>query len=858
MSSNTYAQYDPYVGEVYGNPLDFYDNVTYNLRLYMIRKDIANSLNASSSFNKALNGPLAAPNDTVIIAQTGVTNIQIDNLEIDALVFPDTGSREQTIRFDVIEPGMAGFLDQIQMAKAYLGYNGKDADHVMFLDIRFQGYEADTMSDSGDVIENGKPTVVAGPYVYKINMQQFNVSLDERGATYNCQGIIETEYGYDDRKFRLPELITTKGKTIREHVEDLQSALNSWQTSTTGDQVPDQYEFDLSNLIGADEGGTVGFGLINDDSLVLSSDPKVDKRNRPLNELYDIEDSTETTQAVESSGSDTGTAPEAVYDVNIIKFQPGITLEQVFYILLSMCPEFEAKVSRKEDFSDVASKVKKEQAYVNWVKVIAEVEPLEFDKVRNETAKKYVYSPVIYKTTNPKVALDPEEQRPSEEEKQSRLAQLKADNMLLKAYNYIFTGLNDQILSLDISYNGLNPQMLPPKYGAVGSFRTSPYVYGSGATNAVPAETDVTHEAMISEIVNKAKEFKEVGSILDLLKGLASDLIGGVSGQLSELLGSGETPDSIREKIENQTGLTELSQQIVAQADTLNLNPIEQNSQVVPTEDPEVSQDPETDAPYSPVTSGYIYAADFIDADTDPVYAERLGEIGYVGFEQTEPLSDVPLKASSSEDKANPVEDATGEIASPKNKLFGFLTYQNTDHFTPFLQEIDITLRGDPWYLGMPGIGKSDDTIANYNVDDNLFWLNIAAPQKFDPDWRDEDSDLNSGYWNMSRNSKTFSGVYRMIKVTNKFSSGVYTIDLNGQRIWSIDKPGSASTTTEEDSSFGVLQTDQNQPDNTDNTLENITDSIIDDTLNDLFNPPSTETPYAVPPLAASMPGWLK
>ena len=64
--------YDPYVGKVYGNILDYYDNPAYNLRLYMI--DDASSKEAPDEFGGAGPELVAEPSQTVILAQTGDSN----------------------------------------------------------------------------------------------------------------------------------------------------------------------------------------------------------------------------------------------------------------------------------------------------------------------------------------------------------------------------------------------------------------------------------------------------------------------------------------------------------------------------------------------------------------------------------------------------------------------------------------------------------------------------------------------------------------------------------------------------------------------------------------------------------------
>ena len=108
-----------------------------------------------------------------------------------------------------------------------------------------------------------------------------------------------------------------------------------------------------------------------------------------------------------------------------------------------------------------------------------------------------------------------------------------------------------------------------------------------------------------------------------------------------------------------------------------------------------------------------------------------------------------------------------------------------------------MTVRGDPWYLGSPEIARSTETSANYYRDDNCFWIEIRSPITYDPDFTDEDSDQNSGYWRYDGVSRTFSALYRMISVTNNFSGGMFTTDINAVRTkidaTNLDKTSTAS-----------------------------------------------------------------
>ena len=74
--AETVIKEDRYLGQVAGNKLDAFNNATYNWRLYMIPDE-------TPSGGGYMNGAVKAkPEETVIIAQTGVTGIAIENISL--------------------------------------------------------------------------------------------------------------------------------------------------------------------------------------------------------------------------------------------------------------------------------------------------------------------------------------------------------------------------------------------------------------------------------------------------------------------------------------------------------------------------------------------------------------------------------------------------------------------------------------------------------------------------------------------------------------------------------------------------------------------------------------------------------
>ena len=167
------AQNESY--EFEGNLLDQYDNVTYNLKLYMIPEiDILNE-NIDSD-NK------------VIIAQTGVTaNISIDDLEIKTVVAPARDIKNQEsfqFDFDLREYYGSSLLDQIYVASRNLGIkNYTKAPH--FLELTFSGRDPSTSSPDIDLN--------AQRWIWPIGIRQITTEVDASGSLYSVNA-----YHYGD------------------------------------------------------------------------------------------------------------------------------------------------------------------------------------------------------------------------------------------------------------------------------------------------------------------------------------------------------------------------------------------------------------------------------------------------------------------------------------------------------------------------------------------------------------------------------------------------------------------------------------------------------------------------------------
>lgn len=751
---------DPYVGKVYGNLLDNYATPTYNAKLYMLRKDLSiNAKDGVASVDPSLTGP---PGDQIILAQTGVTAATIDDISIQALTAAD-GPNAIAVDFTIIQPGAATFLDQLQMARGYLEQEN-DYMPIVFLEIRFQGWEADI----DDEDEGGQFSQIAGPFRWKLAITKINVEINAGGSSYNISSLPMKSYAYKSPLFRVPANLTSVGKTITEHVDSFTAQLNEYHTNTATNDVPDQFEFDLSELIGQ------GIDTIKDETLYSSADQDTDDRNRLMNDTFAIGDAVTAKQAFVEAPLDEGEEPEQVFDQDKIIVPKDTTMEKYFAILLSMNAEFYTKISRKPEIDNPEGEVKLDQAYVYWFKMDANVTQLEFDKKRSSYAHKVIYKPRMYKSSRSDIVIDQKEASPSTEDLRSRAQQIFEDGGLKKAYHYIFTGLNDQIEQLDIKYDTGIALMVPPKGGAIGQAS----IVLAEKAGSIPAGEDVTLEGAIENLIDAksnatAKDvFNDFLDAFDKLKDVAKDGLSGLQQQLEDA--TGLDLETIQGALLDKN---EADKQALENAlDVKALKKINANTQVN-----SVTTEPFPE--YTPELSGYNYAVDLVNPMETPLTANELEELGYLKLPDVEESTVLRQQVVTTINKQDSqAHGATIKKGSVQNTLFGVIASQHSNDLG-FMLEVDMTLRGDPWYLGTDTNDNSSEERVNYYKGDNHFYLSMRSPKTFDMDWMDEDSPINTGYWKGDGVARTFGGIYRFIRVTNNFSGGKFTCDIKGQRV---------------------------------------------------------------------------
>ena len=742
----------------------------------------------------------ATPDQTVILAQTGVTA----GNTLESLTMETFGGSPTGINFTIKQPNRADLLDQIVLARSFLNIEGNQGIYL-YLEVKFVGYtdEADYFV-AGGADPGGQLVDIAGPYRWKMTVNNINASMDSGGGTYDFAcSFLEVE-AFKDRRYRLGQNITARGKTVTEMVKSVEDGINKFMQSNNDKQIKDEVEFDLSGLIKSQSNvSDQNKVLIEDENLILPDVNTGDTTKAPLNTADAKAEKTAEERMIESQEENSD--PEEVSsgdNTNVINFSIGESIEEIMKKILAMCPEARFRYCRKPNPDDIEDQeVNKEQAFVQRIKINAGVEDIGLDERTNMAAYKIIYRPVLYRSATDQQFVVPEENDDlTPEQVQARFDTIIGSGNCRKGYQYLFTGVNDQIINLDITFNNAISTLMTPRRGLVG---TTDAATAKEKTENVEKDEDTSLGGLLDSL-SKGFEALAKDSISNLFSGDFSGIQGGLDSLVSTLSDTGFSNTQLAQLEQAiQTGAQAELDQFLNTIDSATLRNIATNLTINPA-NPTNGTPPD----YSPEQSGYQFAEDFFAVDAvNGIDVSDLNNLGFIAdiqrpegssqLETTEKDTDTPTK--------NPVEGVTVDHTKPQaNSVFGQLLNQQAAE--AFLMNVAMTIRGDPWYLGYDtSEGQNNNTQAGQNsadsnessqpdyayfgTDDNYMFLEIAAPRPWDFDYRDEDSLLNSGYWMNTNTSYTFSGLYQMLKITHNFQGGLYTIDIEGAKISTVD-PG--------------------------------------------------------------------
>ena len=426
-----------------GNVLSSVDSPTYHIKLIVVNPADGSTI---ESYNAG---------GGVIIAESGVTTqIQIGDLTMNQSVGFDRGRTETygtELFLSLLEPYGMTLTERLVGVCQELGIdNHLSAGYVV--EVSFRGNDAQT----GGAAENLINLKWAIPcYLAQVKIQVGN------STTYQ---MVLYDSGDNQSKYHmLKQNISVKAGTLGEWFTNFEKQLNDQEKAQiTGEAdgnaplIPNTFKFNI-----ADKHKDFKFEVL--DQGFIDSNPK---------HAFSLDDENKLQ----------------------VTFNKGDSISEIVRIMFMSTVEYQKllRIDGQKVFKDGQTPKQKEQIKAqtdtirnlkNIIRVDNETISTAFDKNRNDYAKRFEFFPHEYTSLNTVTsAQEYFNARGDFNSARSKLAQLVRNKLLRKRYDHRFTGLNTEVMNVDINLDNLF-YVATPMYAGTQS-TTSAFQVGDRFTDA--------------------------------------------------------------------------------------------------------------------------------------------------------------------------------------------------------------------------------------------------------------------------------------------------------------------------------------------------------------------------------------
>lgn len=391
--------------------------------------------------------------------QYGTPEYFIDNFTLQAQLggSAKTGNTNvSSFSFEVYEPYSLGlFLQSLQAAAINAGYPSYLNDTPYLLKLEFLGYQ-----DSGAVFAGSD--ALSKYFTIKITKTEFTVN--EGGSRYKVEAAPFHHQGFSDVINNIPTDLKMTGMKVSEVLssgpQSLIVALNQIQIKNVDSglaEIPDLYEvvfpINASDPVGLDGGAS-------SEVLKAMADPKKPVTQRIAVQAREAAAETFGQGAIGSASMGFSATSGGNYNFKLegdiidektgrivrdrmtidpkqreIQFPQGSKISEIIKYIVA-ASEYCVKSLKGENIKD---------GMVDWFRIDVQIQLLDFDKIRNVRAKKYIYRVVPFKVSATTY------QNPST----PASGQDKLEKIICKRYDYLYTGQNNDIIKFDLTFNGM-------------------------------------------------------------------------------------------------------------------------------------------------------------------------------------------------------------------------------------------------------------------------------------------------------------------------------------------------------------------------------------------------------------------
>lgn len=401
---NNIVSTDEYKLNFIPNILDNYDVYTYHWKLFITSIEDASAGNVMNIANQ------------VIIVESGVSDLRIDKVELHGIPCPsiEAGTGTQTrMKFELIEPSGAGLFDKMYYQATALGI-GNWAVMPCYLQLEFRGRDPVT----SETAEAGGSSLLAGQkWVWPISLTKSKAHVSHIGTRYEFDAMLYDEIGQTNAYFAIQQSVTLTGlDKFGDAMRDLEDKINADQYAKLIENysIPDTYRIVVDPLL-----ENIGISKPNDHKSTSFGADYIDFKKKTASFLA-------------------GTGVDKIVDAILSNTDDFQMLMQG-----STTPTSEPKTA-----AELSTQMKS-----LW-RVITETKPIAYDSLRQTNAVAITVYIVKYDIGLVDVTASQTGQTPDDlAAAKKRMIEYVKRKILSKKYNYIFTGLNDQIINFDLNMN---------------------------------------------------------------------------------------------------------------------------------------------------------------------------------------------------------------------------------------------------------------------------------------------------------------------------------------------------------------------------------------------------------------------
>lgn len=720
-----------------GNILSAYQNPTYHIKFFMTQ-DTPLATSTYNSWSKARAAIDALP--TTVVAESGVTGIVVDSLTIDTIPAPNAVTRgvsATNLTLVIKEPMGASFLDLLAQTAQDLGVNNYYKTFY-FVEVSFKGYDG-----QGNIVNNicnAFPN--GGKWLYQIGISNIEVETTAAGSTYTISAIPYEEDVYTSYNLHTSSAFTPQGSTLGEILTNL------GQSMTEEDILLEGYAVNTWNF-------QVG-KFIKDGKTYDPASWPINASNININ-FADL-----SNQGMEFD-QDTTVAndPTAATNKGVRGYFPkGMKVTDIIECLFMCCPD--AQMVAKD--VNAPNQLDKDNASFRNCFLFRHEPSVQlsgFDATKNQYLKTITFTSLAYFTNKPILSQNDVAASQNAKNQVSQVSVYADSGYMVKRYDYMFTGLNTEVLDYNIKFNLSWTALLPNIYAYTST--TSAVVDQTmakpPAQQATALQQDVADQQQ--NIINTKNAIAQSNSVISNAQSQQQALTAAAAG-------GPFTPDQ-------QTQYNNLSTQIAteqAQISTLNkanasfLGKLKSDQQALgnaPSSTNKLGATP---------SSAKAYAED----ELENVIKQRIP----IATKQT-----IPDDEQGAMSKQYTVDRA----------IYGAIINQVHGAVENDLSNIALTIKGDPYWLGSGNLERLVGHAIEMSKPRNNMGQNVV--NNMQPDFTYGDiMFLMSFKYSLGTNpdgtpiinqNQNFTGIYAAKRIVHTFKNGLFTQDITGIRQSLID-----------------------------------------------------------------------